>query len=192
MPIRALIFWCLAMLMAPPVMADEVAEERPLSTLWKPGGPTLFGTPIERQGMHFQVAFGWGGGPDSEGLFHAMEIGYTMENGWTLGYLHTFIQNEGFGEMHGGPDLFGGHMFEVKVPLYYPEIVVKLAAGPGGTHDQSDGLKAHFGMSWAYGVDLHLPVDEGSGFTLGLTAIHATIKAHHHWGVSVSGGYTFF
>ncbi len=190
---RSLVWVFIATLwVSPVVFADEVDDGSPTPALWSPGGPTLFGDPVTREGMHFQVAFGWGGGPDSEGLFHAMELGYTLENGWTLGYLHTFIQNAGFGEMHGGPDLFGGHMFEVKVPLYFPEIVVKLAAGPGGTHDQSNGLKAHFGMSWAYGVDLHLPIDEGSGFTVGLTALHATIKGHHHWGVALGGGYTFF
>ena len=107
---------------SPVAFAEEGDEgapvtEAPMSVIWAPGGPTLFGDTVNRDGFHFQVAFGWGGGPDSEGLFHAMEIGYTLENGWTLGYLHTFIQNEGFGEMHGGPDLFGGHMFEVKVPI---------------------------------------------------------------------------
>ena len=180
---------------APQVGAQSVqhgvSEERG-TVLWQPGEPTLLGEPVSRGGFHFQLSFGWGGGPDSTGLFHAMELGYTMDNGWTIAYLHTFIQNKGFASQLGGPDLFGGHLLELKVPVFGPEMVLKVAVGPGGTHDQSDGIKGHIGLGWAYGLDFHLPIFESSGITLGLTVLHATAQGRHHWGAALGVGYTVF
>ncbi len=177
--------------LASPALAEGGSEEATSAPVSE-AEETLFGSPVTRGGFHFQVAFGWGGGADVDGLFHAMELGYTFSNGWTAAYLHTFIQSDGFGQARGGPDLIGGHLLALKVPLWVPEVVVKLAVGVGGTHDQSDGIEAHLGMGWAWGVDLHLPVTERSGFTLGLTSLHTALKGHQHWGVALGGGYTFF
>lgn len=152
----------------------------------------LFGWPVDRSGFHFQVAFGIGGGPDTEGLFHAMEIGGTFENGWTVGMIHTFIQNKGMLRDKPGPDLIGGWMALVKAPIIYPEIVGKVAFGPGGTHEQDDGIKANIGFGLFYGVDLHLPFFETSGTTLGLQAMDVWTQGRHHFGAAVSLGYTFF
>ncbi len=154
--------------------------------------PSLFGGTVTRDGTHFQVAFGWGGGPDTEGLFHAMELGYTFESGWTLAYLHTFIQDEGVGQLLGGPDQVGGHLLELKMPVHYQELVVKIAVGMGDIDDLAESAEGGPGMSWAYGVDLHFPTAERSGITVGLISIHSTNKGSQRWGVALGGGYTFF
>jgi hypothetical protein len=155
--------------------------------------PTLGGQPTERDGFHFQVAFGWGGGPTSHGLFHNMEIGGTFANGWTLAYNHVFIQSGGFYKPEGQPDLFGGHLLLLKIPLWYSDLVGKVAAGLGGTHDQSNGIKAYLGFGWAYGVDVNIPMTRTSGVTLGLTLLHAVVVTHgHHFGGALSLGYTWF
>ena len=153
---------------------------------------TIFGRPVTRGGLHFQVAFGFGGGPDSVGVFHAMELGWTLSGGTTLGMIHSFIQNKDVLSDRGGPDLFGGWMFLYKVPLFYPELVFKAALGPGGTHDQSDGITANWGLGWLYGLDLHLPSFRTSGPTLSLVALHAVAQGAHHVGFSLGLGYTFF
>lgn len=153
---------------------------------------TLLGRPLIRDGFHFQAAFGVGGGPDSAGLFHAMEVGGTFRNGWTLALLHTFIQNKGIIGPDSGPDLFGGWLLELKVPVLVPELVAKVAAGPGGTHDQSDGIKANWGFGWAYGLDFDIPLFARSGITLSATGLHAIAEGAHHFGASFAVGYTFF
>lgn len=152
----------------------------------------LFDHPVERDGFHFQIAFGLGGGPDNEGLFHAMEVGGTFDNGVTLALLHTFVQNEGIIGRRHGPDLLGGWMAEVKVPLFIPEVELKVALGLGGLHDQSDGIRLIPGVGWFYGVDVHLPWFPTSGPTLGLQAMQVVVEDGHHFAAAASLGYTWF
>ncbi|MFH2007857.1 MAG: hypothetical protein ABI333_14840 [bacterium] len=153
--------------------------------------PTLTGKEVIRDGFHFQVLFGWGGGPDSLGVFHAMEIGGTLGNGVTLALIHTFIQNKGIAGQHGGPDLFGGWMPEIKFPLFFDDLIVKIAIGPGGIHDQSNGIRAIPGLAWLYGIDYHLPFFRRSGMTLSAQMLHAWVRKHH-FGFAIALGYTFF
>jgi hypothetical protein len=122
-----------------------------------------------------------------------MEIGYTIKN-TTVGILHTFIQNRGqFGGTHGGPDLFGGWMFEAKYPVFFQDLVGKVALGLGGIHDQSGpGIKAHGGFGASYGLDLHFPVWERFGPTLTVAALHATALGRHYFGVGTALGVTLF
>ncbi len=152
----------------------------------------LFGRPVVRDGFHFQIAFGVGGGPDTAGVFHAMEVGGTFKNGWTLALLHTFIQNKDVFSANDGPDLIGGWMAELKVPVIWPELVAKVAMGLGGTHDQSDGIEAFWGWGAAYGLDLHLPLLARSGLTLVSTGFNIIVQGKHHFGASLGLGYTFF
>lgn len=153
----------------------------------------LWGRPVRRGGFHFQAGFGAGGGADSAGIFHTMEIGYTIEK-TTVGILHTFIQNRGqFGGTYGGPDLFGGWMLEVKHPLVFPDLVGKVALGLGGIHDQTGpGIQAHAGFGASYGVDLHFPIWERFGPTLTVAALHATALGEHYFGVGTALGVTLF
>lgn len=152
----------------------------------------LFGTPVERDGFHFQVMFGLGGGPDIDGLHHAMEIGGTLENGWTIALLHTFVQNKGILGPERGPDLMGGWMAELKAPIFFPEIEAKIAFGFGGLHDQSDGIVPMGGVGWAYGVDFHIPVYPTSGITIGFTAVQVIVQERHYFSASLGTGYTWF
>lgn len=148
---------------------------------------------VRRGGFHFQIAFGIGGGPDTEGLFHAMEIGGTLKrSGVTLGMWHTFVQNKGMLDDKGGPDLVGGWLFQAKIPIVRPEFVAKIGVGPGGLHDQSDGIVALWGPAWAYGFDIHLPVSRRSGPTLGFTVLQTVVGGQHHVTASVGLGYTVF
>jgi hypothetical protein len=157
------------------------------------GLPSLFRDKVDRSGFHFSFTFGVGGGPDSFGLSHTMEIGGTFDNGWTLALLHTFIQNKGIGPTpEGGPDLFGGWMPELKIPIFFPELEFKVGIGLGGVHDQSDGIRLIGGLGWAYGVDLHYPFFETSGMTLALTFIQVVVEGRHHFGASLGVGYTWF
>lgn len=168
----------------------------------KPPPPrTLYGdTPVRsavvddvrRGGFHLQIAFGLGGGPDSEGLHHAMELGGTLQNGVTLALLHTFVQNKGILRDKGGPDLIGGWLFEAKVPVARPEIVGKIAVGPGGLHDQSDGIRAIVGLGVAWGLDLHLPVTRRFGPTLEVTVFHAWVEGRGYVTGAVGLGFTLF
>lgn len=152
----------------------------------------LWGRPVKRGGFHFQAGFGVGGGPDTLGIFHTMEIGYSWREG-TIGMLHTFIQNKGvFGYDTQGPDLIGGWMIEYKRPILYPDLVAKVALGLGGTHDQSDGIKAHAGFGASYGIDLHFPVTPRFGPTLTLAAMHVTAEGQHHFGAGLALGITVF
>lgn len=152
----------------------------------------FFDHPVVRRGFHFQVAFGFGGGPDNEGLFHAMEVGGTFDNGLTVGLLHTFVQNKGVIGPERGPDLLGGWMLELKVPLFYPEFDLKLAAGLGGLHDQSDGIRFLPGLGWSYGLDVHLPFFDDSGLTIGFSMIQVVVDGTHYLSAATSLGYTFF
>ena len=170
------------------LLSTGMAEAAPATSAQK----TIFGRPVDRSGIHFQISFGLGGGPDTEGVFHQMELGWTLDSGITVGLIHSFIQNDGVFSDLGGPDLFGGWMLEVKVPVIYQDLVYKIAAGPGGTHDQSDGIRAIWGVSWLYGFDLHFPLFHGSGPTLSLVALHAVVERAHHFGISFGLGYTFF
>ncbi len=152
----------------------------------------LFGHPVAREGFHFQLAFGLGGGPSNEGLFHAMEIGGSFSNGFTLALLHTFVQNKGVLGPERGPDLLGGWMAQLKIPILYPKFELKVAAGLGGLHDQSDGIKLIGGFGWSYGIDLHLPWQENSGLTLGFSVIQVLMESGHYLAVATGLGYTFF
>jgi hypothetical protein len=153
--------------------------------------PTIFGRPMEVRGFHFQLGFGAGGGPDTLGVFHEMELGGTLRNGITLGLIHAFIQSKGVSSVDG-PHLIGGWMFLMKMPVIWKELRYKLAFGPGGTHDQTDGIKPNWGVAWLYGLDLSYPAFRGSGPTLSLVALHAVAEGRHHVGVSLGFGYAFF
>jgi hypothetical protein len=152
----------------------------------------IFGHAVERDYLHLQIVFGVGGGPQNEGLFHAMEIGGTFKNGLTIALLHTFTQNKGIIGPERGPDLVGGWMAEVKMPVLFPEFEMKLAMGLGGLHDQSGPtLRAVAGFGLAYGFDFHLPVFRSSGPTVGVTFIHAWVPVHY-FTAGIGVGYTFF
>lgn len=158
-----------------------------------PKEDTLLGREMVLRGFHFQVSFGIGGGPDTVGLFHSMEIGGTLGNGLTIAMLHTFIQNKGmFGTTKGGPDLIGGWMLEAKYPIVYPEIVAKVAFGLGGIHDQSDGIKAHGGPGFAYGIDFSVPTFKDQGVTLTFQGMNVWGLGQHHFGAAAAIGYTAF
>lgn len=167
----------------------------------EPPKRTLYGDPpvrsvvvdeVRRGGFHFQILFGIGGGPDSEGLHHAMELGGTLKNGLTIALLHTFVQNKGILRDKGGPDLIGGWLVEAKIPIARPEVVGKVAVGPGGLHDQSDGIRAILGPTVAWGVDLHLPVSRRSGPTIGFTVLHTWVEGQGYVTGSVGLGYEVF
>jgi hypothetical protein len=152
----------------------------------------LFGTPVERDGLHLELVVGLAGGPRNEGLFHALEVGYTFSNGLTLAALQTAVQNRGVLGPDRGPDLLGGWMLELKVPVLVPELELKAAAGLGGVLDESrPALLLITGFGWSYGVDLHVPLFTSSGPTLSLTFLHVLVPAHY-FTVAVGAGYTFF
>ncbi len=151
----------------------------------------LFGTPVERDGLHLQVVVGLGGGLDNEGFFHALEVGKTFENGLTVALLQAGVQNRGVLGPDRGPDFLGGWFAELKVPVLVPELELKVAAGVGGLVDEWRGVHLIPGFGWAYGVDLHVPFIASSGATLGLTFLHALVPAHV-FTVGVGVGYTFF
>jgi len=147
---------------------------------------------VFRGGFHFSITFGIGGGPDSVGLSHTMEIGGTLPNGITIAMLHTFVQNKGIWGDKGGPDLIGGWMLEGKIPLGRPEFVGKFAMGLGGLHDQSDGIRAIPGFGFAYGVDFHLPVTKRTGPTLAFTGLTTFVQGKTYATWSAGLGYTIF
>jgi len=156
---------------------------------------TLTGRPVIRDGFHFQVMFGFGGGPDSVGIFHAMEIGGTFRNGFTIELLHVFIQNDGIISDVGGPDLIGGWMPAVKFPLVFDDLIFKVGVGLGGIHIQEGGIKAKVGLGVAYGLDFHLPFFRRSGLTFSVTLLHVWYNYkgdHTHFGGALGVGYTFF
>ena len=171
--------------------ANESAANESAATE-EEGTKGLFGRPVDRSGFHFHVSFGIGGGPNTLGLFHAMEIGGTFNNGWTLALLHTFVQNKGIFGQHGGPDLIGGWMPQLKIPVFFPELVVKFATGFAGLHDQSDGIKVIGGWGAAYGVDFHFPFFATSGATVGLTMMNVVAQGEHFFAAGLGLGYTWF
>lgn len=152
----------------------------------------IFNHDVVRRGFHLQIAFGLGGGPDNDGLFHAAEVGYTFGPGVTVAMLHTFIQNKGIIGPERGPDLLGGWMLEVKWPLLFPELEIKLASGFGGLHDQSNGIRVIPGFGAAVGFDFHLPIFERSGPTLGFELLFVRVAQGSYWGGAAALGYTFF
>lgn len=153
---------------------------------------TIWGRPVTRQGFHFQVSFGLGGGPDTSGLFHSMELGYTF-SGHTVALLHTFIQNKGIlGTNDAEPDLIGGWMVEYKYPLYFEDLVGKIAVGLGGIHEQENGIKAYPGFGLSYGVDFHFPALPRFGPTLTLAGMNVTALGQHHFGAGLGLGVTLF
>jgi hypothetical protein len=155
--------------------------------------PSLFGREIDREGVHFHFGLGLGvGAEDIIGIHHTMELGGTFENGMTLALFHTFTQNRGILNGDQGPDLIGAWMAELKVPIYFEDLVAKVAFGLGGEHDQSDGIRVIPGIGWAYGIDLHLPVGPRHGPTLGLTILHTLAEGRHSIGVGLGLGWTLF
>src|SRR5690349_1799458 len=152
----------------------------------------LWGLPVKLQGFHLQIGFGVGGGPDTSGLFHSMEIGYTFK-GHTVALLHTFIQNKGIlGTDDSEPELIGGWMVEYKHPLFFPDLVYKVALGLGGIHEQEGGIKAYPGIGVSYGLDLNLPVHPRFGPTLTVAGMNVTARGQHHFGVGCALGFTVF
>lgn len=153
----------------------------------------LFGRPVRRGGFHLQIGFGVGGGPDTLGIFHTMELGYSFGK-HTVGMLHTFIQNRNtFGTDLGGPDLIGGWMLEYKHTLFFPDLEWKVALGLGGTHDQGGGkIHANPGFGASYGIDLHFPVWPRFGPTLTLAGMNVTAENRHHFGAGLALGVTLF
>jgi hypothetical protein len=154
--------------------------------------PGIWGRPVRRGGFHFQIGFGIGGGPDTSGLFHTMELGWTFGD-YTVALLHTFIQNKGIlGTNPNEPDLIGGWMAEFKMPIVYRDLDFKVAAGLGGTHDQSNGITVHAGPGFSYGVDLHFPIWERFGPTLTLAGMNVWAQGQHHFGAGAALGVTLF
>jgi hypothetical protein len=190
---RALLHALAALLLVATFSRSALGDEEPEPEEILDGPrPTLTGLPVIRDAFHFQVAFGMGGGNDSHGLFHAMEIGGTFPNGMTLALLHTFIQNKGIFAEHGGPDLYGGWIPTFKMPLYYDDLIGKVAVGPAGIHIQEDGIEVEGGVGWVYGLDFHVPFYRRSGLTFGAQMLHVHEHGKHHAGFSTSLGYTFF
>jgi hypothetical protein len=134
------------------------------------------------------------GGPTSGGLLHTMEIGRDFgARGWSLAYDHVFVLSDGIAKPHGGSDMFGGHLLVLKVPLFFSELVAKVAAGVGENVDLQNGFKPFFGVGWLYGLDFHLPLTATSGITFGALAVHAvTVDVGHQWAMGSFVGYTWF
>ena len=181
----------------PQKVAESVVPEEPHYP-FASNRSLIFGHVVERDYIHFQIVFGLGGGPNNEGLFHAMELGWTFPGGWTVGLLHTFVQNKYFlGPDRGpfgvnNPDLIGGWMAEVKFPLLWPELEIKFAMGSGGLHDQTNGIRGIGGFTWAYGLDFHVPFFKSSGATLAMHMIHTHVAGLHFYTGGVGLGYTWF
>ncbi|MCB9558272.1 MAG: hypothetical protein H6707_19300 [Deltaproteobacteria bacterium] len=154
----------------------------------------LWGRPLLRDGWHVMVAFGWGGGPTSNGLMHSMEIGKSdRTTGATLAYNHLFILSDRLGKPANGSDMFGGHFLVLKLPLGSAGLVGKVGAGLGENVDLSDGFSARFGVGWTYGIDLHLALYPRSGLTLTALVVHAaTVDRGHQLGLALGLGYSWF
>lgn len=147
---------------------------------------------IEREGLHFQIAFGWGGGPTSNGVLHDMELGGTLSNGWTLAYQHVFIWSDGIAKPAGGSDLWGGHHVLLEVPVH-ERIVCAMSLGVGENVDMESGFDARFGVGTTVGVEVDFPIWPTSGITLSATALQAiTVDVGFQIGAGVTAGYTWF
>lgn len=156
--------------------------------------PTIFGRPIVRNGFHFHASLGIGGGPDTAGLFHAMEIGWSF-NGLTVAFLHSIIQNKNeLWTDKDGPDEIGGFYAQVQGPLYFEDLVWKFAAGVGGTVDQPDegGFYPHAGFGLNYGVDLHFPIWPRFGPSASIAAMNIFEGGQQYFGVGGALGITLF
>jgi hypothetical protein len=168
--------------------------------LWAPNAfaqqerVSMFSRPVQRDGFHFQMMFGGGAGPGSLGLWHNMEVGTTLSgSGITLGYTHIFLLSESSFRALGHSDMFGGHMFLVKVPVGFPDLVAKAAIGLGETVELHNGFVPYFGFGWHVGLDWHLPMNKYSGFTLSASMVHAITPRHgSQLGFGISLGYTWF
>jgi len=149
---------------------------------------------VDRTGVHFQVLFGWGGGPTSNGLLHNMELGGTLPwGGITICYQHAFIYSDGFAKPAGGSDLWGGHFLMVKVPVLTPQVVAKVGFGAGENVDRSDGFDATFGVGGTLGVDVHIPMWDTSGLTFSAMVLAAhTPDVGRQFGGGAGFGYTWF
>jgi hypothetical protein len=159
-----------------------------------PKRPTIFGRPIDRSGFHFHASLGIGGGTDTAGLYHAMEIGWSFK-GYTFSFLHALLQNKNeLWTDKDGPDEFGGFFAQVQGPIYFDDLVWKFAAGVGGTVDQPDegGFYPHPGFGVHYGVDLHFPIWPQFGPTLSLAAMNVVERGDHTFGVATALGITVF
>jgi len=145
---------------------------------------------LERDGLHFQVAFGWGGGPTSTGLLHNMELGHTFDDGWTMAYQHIFLMRL---DEPTGRDTYGGHLLMWKVPVVHDTVVAKMAFGIGENVDQRDGFDAKFGAGHTFGLDLHYPVWPTSGVTLSSMVFQIyTVDVGYQMAAGTALAYTWF
>lgn len=159
-----------------------------------PSRPTLFGREIHREGFHFHADLGIGGGPDTAGIYHAMEIGWNV-NDYTISFLHSLIQNKNeLWTDKDGPDEIGGFFAQVQGPIYFDDLVWKFAMGVGGTVDQPDegGFYPNPGFGVHYGADLHFPIWPDFGVTLSLSAMNVVERGNHYFGAAGALGITFF
>ena len=140
---------------------------------------TLFKRPIKRRGR-FDLVFGLGGGNHADGLYHSMTIGGTFKNEWSLSLMHTFLQSKGFfkPDAKRGPDLYGGWIPVVHVPLRPRELSLHFGLGPGGYHVQDDGIKLSWGVFYELGLDFILyPVHRRTGPILRFALMQAIVPS---------------
>jgi hypothetical protein len=183
----------LALLGAEPKVEEVPLTEKEPVYAFSSNRSLIFGHIVYRDGFHFHISFGVGGGPDTSGLFHAAELGWNFGGGFVFGILHTFVQNKGIIGPDSGPDLVGGWMLQVKFPVFFPEFELKVALGFGGLHDQSHGIVAIPGVGWSYGIDFHLPFLRFGGMTLNTTFTHAFLDRGGKYFTAGAGlGWTFF
>jgi hypothetical protein len=153
--------------------------------------PSLFDTPAQRSGFHFQFALGTGAGNLASGTLTILELGYTFENDYTLMFWHPMIENDS----NQSPTVASRYpdvLIGIKKSAFYKELVFKIGFGGGGAHEP-DFSEASLGLGWAYGVDLHYPMGSGGhGFTLAFTVHHVQLKDRHFVAASLGLGYTVF
>ncbi|MCC6750332.1 MAG: hypothetical protein IT371_21890 [Deltaproteobacteria bacterium] len=149
---------------------------------------------LPRSGFHLHLATGWGAGPSSGGVFHALEVGGTLSRApLTLGYAHVFVYSDGLTEGPSASDLFGGHFFFAKLRLWVPEVSAKAGLGLGENVDLVDGFRPRFGFGWYYGLELHVPVGRRTAITFGWTGLHAvTVDRGHQVAFVGSVGFSLF
>jgi hypothetical protein len=135
---------------------------------------TLFGRPLKRRGR-FDLVFGLGGGNHVGGLYHSMTIGGTFKNEWSLSLMHTFLQNKGFFRPNSGPDLYGGWIPVVHIPLRPRELSLYWGIGPGGYHIQDHGIKLSWGVFYSVGLDFVFPVQRRTGPILRFSLMQAIV-----------------
>jgi hypothetical protein len=137
---------------------------------------TLFGRPLKRR-VRFDLVFGLGGANHVDGLYHSMTLGGTFKNEWSLSLMHTFLQSKGFfdPDARRGPDLYGGWIPVVHVPLRPRELSLHFGLGPGGYHVQHDGIKLSWGVFYELGLDLVFPVHRRTGPILRFALMQAIV-----------------